>query len=86
MKDCDFGKKASSRLGQSNENLPPVGRPLNPTNKPKTLESVDQTHGGMMFYLKPFAEVADAKAGIAGERLQGQKRFVLLRGQVRFLG
>jgi len=86
MKDRDLGQKASSRLGQSNENLPPIRSPLDPTNKMEALEFVDQTHSAMMFYLQPFAEVSDAQAGLARERLQGQKRFVLLRRQVSFFG
>src|SRR2546423_13619966 len=39
----------------------------------------------MVFYLQPFAKVADAAAGFTRERLQRQKRFVLLWREVRLL-
>jgi hypothetical protein len=86
MKDCDLGKNARSGRGQINENLPSIRRPLNPANKPKGLEFVDQAHGRMMFYLQPFAEVSYAKARVAGERLERQKRLVLLSRKLRLFG
>jgi len=83
MEHGDLRQSPGSSRCQTDENMAAIGNPLVSANKPKARQFVDQTNGGVMFDLQPFAELADGEAGGTGERLHCQKRFVLLGCQIR---
>ena len=79
-------QNSRSRRGEPDENVAPVRNALLPSDKAKLFQFVHQTDGRVMLHLQPLAQTSDREATVAGERFQGEERFVLLGRQVRFRG